>query len=243
MNKIVKSEYLHIFILIAVIFLYQDIIDKIGWKFAALFDCSPIDKDGIFMAVSVHHIFMLLISLGIMYILYRKKGLDFKIKPQKDKIGIKYTVLYCAAVLVYYILVYIIGIVTNSVAVYDYELNAVNVMGTLGFQLFLSGTAEETVFRALPLVCIKNVCNKSGRFLDIMILFLTSLLFAAAHINFTVPLSSQWFGVLYAFVNGAAYGFVFLRSESVIYPMIMHNISNLISVGGCYLYMMLSNAA
>ena len=243
MNKTVKSEYLHIFILTSVIFLYQDIIDKIGWKFAALFDYSPIDKDGIFMAVSVHHIFMLLISLGIMYILYKKKGLDFKIKPQKDKIGIKYTVLYCTAVLVYYILGYIIGIMTNSVAVYDYELNAVNVMGTLGFQLFLSGTAEEMVFRALPLVCLKNVCNKSGRFLDIMILFLTSLLFAAAHINFNVPISAQWVGVLYAFVNGAAYGFVFLRSESVIYPMIMHNVSNLISVGGCYLYMILSNAA
>ena len=242
MNKIVKSEYLHIFILTAVIFLYQDTIDKIGWKFAALFDYSPIDKDGLFMAVSVHHIFMLLISLGIIYILYKKKGLGFKMRPQKDKIGIKYTVLYCAAVLVYYILVYIIGIATNSVAVYDYELNAVNVMGTLGFQLFLSGTAEEMVFRALPLVCLKNVCNKSGRFLDIMILFLTSLLFAAAHINFNIPLSSQWIGVLYAFVNGAAYGFVFLRSESVIYPMIMHSVSNLISVGCCYLYMILSNA-
>lgn len=73
MNKIVKSEYLHIFILTAIIFFYQVIISKIGWKIATLFDYSSIDKDGIFMAVSVHHIFMLLISLGIMYALYKKK--------------------------------------------------------------------------------------------------------------------------------------------------------------------------
>ncbi|MGN1304984.1 MAG: type II CAAX prenyl endopeptidase Rce1 family protein [Oscillospiraceae bacterium] len=74
-------------------------------------------------------------------------------------------------------------------------------------------------------------------------LVLTSLLFAAAHINFAVPFSLQWIGILYAFINGVAYGFVFLRSESVIYPMIMHSASNLISVGGCYLYMVLFNAA
>lgn len=243
MNKILKSEYLHIFILTAVIFLYQVIVGKIGWKIAALFDYSAIDKDGIFMAVSVHHIFMLLISLGIIYVLYKKKSLDFKMKPKADKTGIKYTVLYCTAVLIYYILVYIIGIITNSVGGFGYEANAVNVIGTLGFQLFLSGTAEETVFRALPLVCLKNVCGKSGRFFDIMILFLTSLLFAAAHINFAVPFSSQWFGVLYAFINGAAYGFVFLKSKSVIYPMIMHGVNNFISVGGYYLYVILSNAA
>ena len=34
-------------------------------------------------------------------------------------------------------------------------------------------------------------------------------------------------------------GYIFIRSKSVIYPMIMHSMSNVISVGGCYLYMVL----
>ncbi|MDE7361171.1 MAG: CPBP family intramembrane metalloprotease [Oscillospiraceae bacterium] len=242
MNKIVKSKYLHMFILTAIIFLYQVIISKIGWKIATLFDYSSIDKDGIFMAVSVHHIFMLLISLGIMYVLYKTKKLDFKLKPKADKIGMKYTILYCTAVLIYFIFVYIIGIITNSVGGFGYEVNTINVIGTLGFQLFLSGTAEEMLFRALPLVCLKSVCNKSGKFFNIMILFITSLLFVYGHISFNVSLSSQLFSLVYVFIQGMAYGFVFLKSKSVIYPMIMHGVSNFICVGCYYLYMILFDA-
>lgn len=238
MKKIVKPEYLHIFVMTAVIFLYQVIIGEIGWKIAAFFDYSAIDKEGIFMAVTVHHIFILLVTLGIIYVLHKKKKLDFKMKPQMDKKGIKYTALYCTAVLIYFVFLYIIDIMTNSVGEgFGYGVNATNVIGTLGFQLFLSGTAEETLFRALPLTCLKNAYKKGHRFLDIMILFLTSLLFTYGHINFTVPLSSQLFTLLLVFIHGIAYGFVFLKSKSVIYPMIMHGVSNFISVGCYYLYM------
>lgn len=238
MKKIVKSEYLHIFIITAVIFLYQVIIGEIGWKIAAFFDYSAIDKEGIFMAVTVHHIFILLVTLGIIYVLHKKKELDFKMKPQMDKVGIKYTILYCTAVLIYFIFLYVIDIITNSVgAGFGYGVNTTNIIGTLGFQLFLSGTTEETLFRALPLACLKSVYKKNDRLLDSMILFLTSLLFAYGHINFTVPLSSQLFPLLSVFIHGMAYGFVFLKSKSVIYPMIMHGVSNFISVGCYYLYM------
>ena len=63
------------------------------------------------------------------------------------------------------------------------------------------------------------------------------MLFGLAHINvftFSVPV----FQVCYAFILGIAYGFTFIRTKSVIYPMIMHSLSNVISVGGCYLYML-----
>lgn len=243
MKKIIKSKYTQLLPLTAVIFLLQKIIDRLSWKTAFLFDYSAIDKDDVFMALSIHHIMLTVFTLIIILVLHKLRHLDFRLKPKVDKIGIKYTILYCIAVLFYYILVYIIGIATNSVGVYDYELNAVNVIGTLGFQFLLTGMAEELLFRALPVICLSSVCNKNNRSINIAILFLTSLLFAIAHINFNVPFSSQWFNVLYAFINGAANGFVFLHSKSIIYPMIMHGVSNFISVGGCYLYMALSSAA
>lgn len=221
------------------IFILQEFIGRLSWKTAALFDYSVIDKDGVFMALSVHHITIFVSTLIIISVLHKLRDLDFKLKPKMDKVGVKYTALYCTAILVYYIFVYIIGAVTNSVGVYDHELNAVNVIGTLGFQFLLTGPAEELLFRALPIVCLSSLCGKNSRNTDIVILILTSILFAVAHINFNASFSSQWFGILYAFINGVAYGFVFLRSESVIYPMIMHSTSNLISVGGCYLYMAL----
>lgn len=241
-NKSIKPEYIRIPLLTVSIFLFQEIIGRIGWKIAALFDLSSIDKDNLFMAVSLHHIFILLFSFGIIFVLHKIKGLDFKIKPKTDKNGIKYTVMYCAAILVYYTFVYIIGIVTNSVGTYDYELNAVNLAGTLGFQLFLSGPSEEILFRALPLVCLKSAYTNGGKVYDILIIFLTSLLFTYAHINFNVPIFYQLFNLLYVFINGIALGFVFIKTKSVVYPMIMHSVSNFISVGGCYLYMILSNA-
>ena len=62
-------------------------------------------------------------------------------------------------------------------------------------------------------------------------------LFAVAHIDL-ITFSIPWFQVCYAFVLGIAYGYTFIRTKSVIYPMIMHSMSNVISVGGCYLYML-----
>lgn len=65
-----------------------------------------------------------------------------------------------------------------------------------------------------------------------------AILFGLAHINiftFSVPV----FQVCYAFVLGIIYGITFIKTKSVIYPMIMHSLSNVISAGGCYLYMTL----
>lgn len=243
MCTIRKFKYIMIPLFTAIIFLYQNIIDKIGWRIAFLFNISALDKDDVFVAVSIHHIFMLVLSLIVITFLHRSKNFDFKIKPESDKTGVKYTIIYLIAVLIYYIFVYFISIMTNSIGTYDYELNAVNVIGTLGFQLFLSGPVEEIVFRTLPIVCFQSVYKKDDKAFDILVMFLTSMLFVYGHINFNVPLFSQLFTFLYVFINGMVYAFAFIRTKSVIYPMIMHSISNFISVGGCYLYMYLSNVA
>lgn len=126
--------------------------------------------------------------------------------------------------------------------IYNYELNTVNLVGTLGFQLFLSDTSEEILFRALLLVCLKSTYINDKMVCDIFIIFFTSLLFTYAHINFNVPLFYQLFNLLYVFINGIAFGFAFIKTKSVVYPMIMHSVSNFISVGGRYLYMILYNA-
>ena len=53
------------------------------------------------------------------------------------------------------------------------------------------------------------------------------------------PLGGAWFQCKYggAFVLGLAYGYTFIKTKTAVYPMIMHSMSNVISVGGCYLYM------
>lgn len=166
---------------------------------------------------------------------------DFKIHFRIDACGIKYTRIYCIACLVYYFFWYVIfGFLLDSVAEYDYKLTTTNVLGTLGFQLFLSGT-EELIFRALPIGCCKAVWGKNSKLADTVILLLTSLLFMYVHIYFGKPLLPQLYSLIHVFIHGLIFGIVYLKSKSIVYPMIMHGVSNFISVGWCYVYMILSH--
>ena len=160
------------------------------------------------------------------------------LKPKYNKKGVAYTLIFIVLLGAYYVIIYGIGYFTRTITVYDYELNTTNVFGTLGFQLFLSGPSEEILFRALPIAVYMHFLNKKSKADNWIAIILASLLFAIAHINFK-EFTFSWFQLCYAFVLGIAYGFTLRKSKSVIYPMIMHSISNVLSVGGCYIYMML----
>lgn len=229
-----KNKTSKICVIAAVLFIFQFLASFISGKISRLFDYSAIDEDSIFMQVSVHHISQMLITLMAIFFLYivgHFRG--FKLRPAYDKKGIKYTALFCAVIALYYFTIYFIICKAES---YDYELNVTNVAGTLGFQLLLSGTSEEIMFRSLPIVIFLHYLDADKKGDKAIAVVLASLLFAVAHINF-VNMEFSWFQLCYAFVLGLAYGYTFIRSKSVIYPMIMHSMSNVISVGGCYLYM------
>ena len=197
------------------------------------------DPDNLFLQVSVHHIIQMLCALVLIFVIRKVKKIDgFKLSPCFDTRGIKYTVLFCVVITVYYLIIYIVGSFTNTINTYDYELNSTNVIGTLGFQLFLSGPSEEILFRSLPITMLLSVLDSESKKDRAIAVISVAVLFGIAHINvftFRVP----WFQVCYAFVLGIFYGYTFIRSKSVIYPMIMHSMSNVISVVGCYLYMLL----
>ena len=72
------------------------------------------------------------------------------------------------------------------------------------------------------------------------IIVIASVLFSVAHIQwslFPVSLTFSWFQLIYAFILGIAYGFTYVKSESIIYPMIMHGLSNFFMVGIGYIFM------
>ena len=240
-NKTHKKDnkYAVAALLFAALFFIQFLFSRLGYIVSRLFDYSPIDPDGLFAQVSVHHIVQMLCAITAILIYMKVKKTDgFKLRPRFDPRGIKYTVIFCAVLTVYYLAVYVIGSFNGTINTYDYELNAVNVTGTLGFQLLLSGPSEEILFRSLPVTVILNVLDPDTKRDRVITVFGAALLFAAAHINW-ITFSIPWFQVCYAFVLGIAYGYTFIRTNSVIYPMIMHSMSNVISVGGCYLYMLL----
>ena len=233
------SNYGIAVLLFVVLFLIQFLFSRLGFYVSRSFDYSSVDPDGIFAQVSVHHIIQMLCAIAAILIIRKVKKIDgFKLRPRFDSKGIKYTLIFCAVLAAYYLIVYIAGSFTGTINSYDYELNSVNVTGTLGFQLLLSGPSEEILFRSLPITMVLSVLDPDTRRDRAIAVFGAALLFAIAHIDM-ITFSIPWFQVCYAFVLGIAYGYTFIRTKSVIYPMIMHSMSNVISVGGCYLYMLL----
>ncbi len=117
-------------------------------------------------------------------------------------------------------------------------LNIANVCGTLGFQLFLSGTSEEILFRALPIIVLGSLICKDNTRSYTFIIAMASGLFSVAHISWTMfpfTLSFSWFQLAYAFILGIAYGATYVKLKSI------HGLSNFFMVGIGYIFMAVMN--
>lgn len=232
---------------IALLLIFQQFASKVGNLIANCFDYKIIDEYGIFAYVSVHHIVQMLIALLAIIILNKKYKIDFAFKTGNRKLGMKYLLLFTAAVLIFTIISYGISYFSNQMIQYDYSLNAKNVLGTLGFQLLLSGTSEEILFRALPIgVLTFWIGGNKRKFTRLHISYevlVAAVLFSIAHIRWSInPLSidMNYLQLIYCFVLGIFYGKAYQESNSVIYPMIMHSISNVITVGLGYIFSIIS---
>lgn len=223
--------------IIILLFIIQTFASKIGGYIAKLFDYTIIDSDNTFMNISVHHIVQMLIALLVIFIIHKTRKLNFNLKPKFSKTGILYTAIFSFVILIYVLISYIIGYSNSAIAPYGYDLNAVNILGTLGFQLLLSGTSEEILFRALPITVIGNLTNSKSK--NVLGILVASVLFSIAHIQWSlVPftISFDFFQLVYAFILGIAYGVTYIKSKSIIYPMIMHGMSNFLMVGIGYIF-------
>lgn len=232
-----KTKYIPLAIL--GLFIFQTFASKLGGFIADLFQYEAIDKDGTFMSVSVHHIVQMIAALVLIFVISKKSDLDFWLKPRLNKSGILYTAIFAIVILIYVLISYVVGYSLNTIAPYEYELNISNVLGTLGFQLLLSGTSEEILFRALPITVLGGfICKEKKSYTVIIVI--ASVLFSAAHIRWTlfpVSISFSWFQLIYAFILGIAYGLTYVKSKSIIYPMIMHGLSNFFMIGMGYIFM------
>ena len=236
-------------IMVLSIFVFQQIASGAGRFVASLFSYDAVDPYGLFAWVSVHHIVQMLIALLAIGILTKAKNLDFGFRLGDAKVGLDHTLNFSIIVLIYVTVFRVINIVFFSFSAPNFPLNATNVVGTLGFQLLLSST-EEIGFRALPitlLVC----CLKSSKFIAInkrivgvssfevsVETVIAAVLFAIAHIGWTInPFSITHLSIhqlVLSFVYGIFYGVAYQQSKSVLYPMLMHGISNVLMVGSRY---------
>lgn len=226
------------------LFVIQRVLGKIGGLTADSIPFETFDPHKAFAWVSIHHIAELLAALIVIIILSRLLKVDFGFGPGDRKRGIKYVLAYTAVFAAITLVCHILMMISKTLPAYDFPLNKTNILGTLSFQLFLSGPAEEVIFRALTITMLTYVFGGSAktRWGITLETIIASLLFAIAHMKwslFPFAVEANYFQLFYAFAQGVILGKAFQESRSVVYPAIMHSVSNVMMVGTGYLFLLL----
>lgn len=223
------------------LYIFQIFAGKAGWAVADLLPYKGLEFYEVYGRISVHHMVFMIAALAVIAVLKRLLKLDFGFKVGDRKKGMKYVSVYAASFAAVAVIYHILMFFTNQLPVYNYPLNAGNVTGTLCFQMFLTGPAEETLYRALPVTVLvyllgKKIHIKWNITLEIV---LASILFSLAHGNlslFPFAFEADYFQLLYAFVLGTIQGIAYQESGSILYPILMHSLSNFLMVGTGYLF-------
>lgn len=210
-------------------------IPRLAGIAADVFDYRGIDPDSAYAWFSVHHIVQAAIIFVIMMLISHHKSHDYGLGRGNIKVGKRYIIRFSLFFGIYLFGAYTISILTNSLQPFPYPMTATNIIGQMGFQIFLSGPSEEFIFRAfaitmLGLVIKKRVFSNRVSIANVI----AAIIFGLAHVQFSfVELTASFsvFQIVYAIGLGLFYGDCYEKSGSVIYPMMMHSISNAAMVG------------
>lgn len=235
-NRVISGIIAYILLAVA-----QVLLGKAGTLAADLIPYRQFDPFDSFAGISIHHATELILALAILLALTKLLGLDFYFQTGDRKKGIKYLMIFVAAFLVITVVQHSIMALNNQLPVYAFPLDGRNIAGTLSFQLLLSGPAEEVIFRALPIILLIRAFGGSIQIKGSVTLevVLASLLFAFAHVRWSlIPLTfeANFFQLIYAFALGTIQGIVYQKSRSILYPVLMHSLSNVLMVGGGYVF-------
>lgn len=245
-NKNIRiGRIVKILLTVICLLVFQQTASYVGNLVANLFSYSKIDPDNTFMSITVHHVVQGFIALIAILIIWRVKKIDFGFKLGNVKVGLKYFAFFSLGVLIFAIILYSIGISLGLTQLAQYPLNTRNILGTLGFQLFLSGTSEELLFRALPIVLLLQFTKsglKIGKLNISLAILLAAILFMIAHIGWSISpfnINADPMQLVQSLVFAIFYGKAFEKSGSILYPMLMHSASNVIMVGIGYLILII----
>jgi len=196
-----------------------------------------IDADGVYLWISLHHVWQLLLTIALMLAFNRRLGFwGFNLDNLNASLRqLKLFVLYSTGYLVIQNVVFYL--VAPPIWI-DFPLTLQNVAGYLGFQLLLSGTCEEPLFRGFVMMMLYPAFVGSIDLRKFEIPhagLIAAVFFTFAHIQFSIRpfeiihlLPSQ---LALSFFLGIYYAVVFHQTRSLLTPILTHNYVNLLLVG------------
>lgn len=200
-----------------------------------------IDPDGSFLYITFHHLWQGLFALLIIQCLshlYRIPLKDFGFNLNNWRYAVLLVLKFC---LFWFVFQGTIGVLMmvfgDSSAAFHFPLTAGNFGGYFAFQILLSGTSEEILFRSLvmtPLLVFGTRSGLADKQNAVTAAVIATVIFMLAHINFAFnPLRVTHFHLLQqltCLVFGSFYAFLFLRTRSIAGPILAHNLLNAVIV-------------
>ncbi len=218
------------------LFAVQTALSLLGMRTADLFSYRSFDPNGAFAWISVHHIVQGAAALLLMGLLSLAFKLDFKLGLGDKRTGMRIVLWFTIIIAAYQFAMWFLLDALSLFEPFRYPVNVRNVLGVSLFQLFLSGTSEELLFRAFPVALLSLLSRKAfhlfrGRVCLPLSVVIAAVMFSLAHINWTVSPFQLHYDVLqllYALAMGIIQGWAYVKTGSVVYPMMMHGISNVL---------------
>ncbi len=228
-------------IVLAALFLFtvQTAFSLLGAQAANLFSYRQIDPGGAFAWISVHHIIQGAAILAVMALISLFLKVDFKLGLGDKRAGLRIVFWFTVIIAVYQFAMWFLLDALSLSKPFAYPVNTRNVLGAVAFQLLLSGTSEELLFRAFPVTLLMLLTQKTFRLFKGRVqlppaVIIAAVMFSLAHVNWTVSpfqLHYDILQLLYALAMGLVQGWAYVKTRSVVYPMMMHGISNVIVTG------------
>ena len=221
-----------IFVVIVAVF-FAIVFPKIGYILADNFEKIFKYKQFSFGWDMVHHTVQMLLALLVMILPFWKKGLSewgFNniSKKENKEIILKFTLGF----LVFFTLGKTFYLwLSGWPKALDFDPNRFNVWSRILFRLVMPGLSEEILFRGLVIgilmISIKSFI-KIGKIEIPTAGIIAAVIFAIAHvgINF-MPFQIVYYNVgqlIAAFVFGVFYSIIFVKTKSLLAPIIIHNV-------------------
>ncbi len=199
------------------------------------------DPDGSFLYISLHHIWQGVFALFTILLLariYRIPLTQFGFNLNEWRFVVRRVLQFSLS---WFFLQGSIGalmmVFGDTSAAFHFPLTSWNFGGYFAFQILLSGSSEEILFRALvmtPLLLYGKHSELADKTNALLAGGIATLIFMLAHINIAFdPLRVTNFNPLQqltVFTFGSFYAYLFVKTRSLLGPILAHNLLNAVIV-------------
>ena len=231
--------WLSVPLFVAVLYTVSTLISSAAYRLALEVTKTVMlwDPSNCYLVISVHHVFQAIIAFAVILLLaliFRKKLTVFGFNCNQFPYALRSVLMFSAIWFVIQLVASLIFAKTHSIdPTLPYPLSARNFIGHFLFEILLSGTSEEILFRAMaipPMLFVFQTFIKKENVTWGVAIGVATLVFTLTHIIFNLnPFAIKHANpaqLVICIIFGIYYGILMKKTGSILGPMLAHNLLN-----------------